>query len=840
MDSDAAFRFSQFTLFPARRQLLADGVPVAIGARAFDLLFALVVRRDRTVLKSELLDLVWPDVIVEEANLHVQVSALRKVLGPRAISTVPGRGYRFVAPLAEQPASAAEPKDAASAAPVAPLPAQPLSLIGREDELREVVAAVSNLTLVTITGAGGIGKTSLALAVAAALASRWRDGIVWVEGAAVQDPVQLPQAVAQSLQIALSGERSAEQLAAALEARSMLLLLDNCEHLAESAVELVTALRRKAPGVHLLLTSQQTLRVPGEQVFQVPPLALPGATDPPDERFGALRLFAERARAVDRQFKIDASNGSAIADICRQLDGLPLAIELAAARVKLLGVQGLRERLGQRLRLLTIGSPDALPRHQTLRAALEWSHGLLAPSEQAVLRRLSVFIGGFTLELAQQVARDSNSDDLDEWTVLDVLGSLVDRSLVSVDAGEPVRYRLLETMRVFALERLATAGETAAWRTRHAQKVGDLFATVDESRWGDDGKASAREFMERLRPEIENARTALDWSVRTADWRTAVTLAGAAAPVYIQLGLGRELLPILRRLLPHVEEASASAQVNLLWRLGTFGIQDGMSQEELLSIKEQAVSKARAAGFRRRLQTVLAALGFTHARHGDIAAAEAVGAELRALEQPNDPAYVRGLRLTVEMMIHEHRDEVDQVVASLGQQRAVLLGAPDEAIPLMTCEANLVAYLSALGRFEEAAVLGTSLLARPDLPRTFVYATCWTAYALAALGRLEEALALMRARQSEIAATPIGVYSAETLAMLCLTRGRLGDAVRIDAAVDRHLRSPRSNLHPLTRAFRARLQAAVTDSDVAAADLERWRCEGESLSDEGAVDLALR
>ena len=520
MDSDAAFRFSQFTLFPARRQLLADGVPVAIGARAFDLLHALVVRRDRTVLKSELLDLVWPDVIVEEANLHVQVSALRKVLGPRAISTVPGRGYRFVAPLAEQPAGAAKPQrrrfssagsGATGAASVVDRPR------GRTSRGRR---SGVDATLVTITGAGGIGKTRLALAVAGALASRWRDGIVWVEGAAVQDPVQLPQAVAQSLQIALSGERSAEQLAAALEVRSMLLLLDNCEHLVEAAVELVTALRRKAPGVHLLLTSQQTLRVPGEQVFQVPPLALPGATDPPDERFGALRLFAERARAVDRQFKIDASNGSAIADICRQLDGLPLAIELAAARVKLLGVQGLRERLGQRLRLLTIGSRDALPRHQTLRAALEWSHGLLAPPEQAVLRRLSVFVGGFTLELAQQVARDANGDDLDEWTVLDVLGSLVDRSLVSVDAGEPVRYRLLETMRVFALEQLAAAGETAAWRTRHAQKVGDLFATVDESRWGDDGKASAREFMERLRPEIENARTALDWSVRTADWRT--------------------------------------------------------------------------------------------------------------------------------------------------------------------------------------------------------------------------------------------------------------------------------------------------------------------------------
>jgi len=295
MDSDAAFRFGRFTLLPARRQLLADGEPVALGARAFDLLHVLVAGRERTLLKSELLDRVWPDVIVEEANLHVQVSALRKMLGEQVIATVPGRGYRFVAPLAEEPSRAPEP-ELGSATAASTLPPQPLPLIGRDDAVTTLIAWASDHPLVMITGAGGIGKTRLALAVARALAARWRDGVAWVEGAAVHEPAQLPQAVAQSVRITLEGTHSAEQLAAALRSRSMLLLLDNCEHLLDATVALAAALRRLAPGVHLLLTSQEALRVPGEQVFQVLPLALPGPTDSPDERFAEISARIPAAR----------------------------------------------------------------------------------------------------------------------------------------------------------------------------------------------------------------------------------------------------------------------------------------------------------------------------------------------------------------------------------------------------------------------------------------------------------------------------------------------------------------------------------------------------------------
>lgn len=843
MGSHSAYRFGRFQLVPAQRQLLVDGRPTSLGARAIDLLHALVERRDRTVAKSELLDAVWSGLIVEEANLHVQVSALRKVLGPQVIATVPGRGYRFVAALDDEPA---EPSPRPAPATISPhrlpglpVPVQPL--IGRDDDLVALAQRVSGHPLVTLTGPGGIGKTRLALDVARTLAERWADDVAWVELASVSEPAQVPQAVAQALRLTLAGARDVAQLVSALRSRSVLLVIDNCEHLLDAVASVAGALRQGAPGVHLLLTSQEALNLPGEAVVRLPPLALPGAKDVPDERYGALRLFAERARAVDRHFALDAATGAVVADICRQLDGLPLAIELAAARVRLLGPSGLRDRLGDRLRLLTHGARDALPRHQALRAALEWSHSLLGQDEQRVLRRLGVFVGGFTLEFAQRVAcsPDGDAEALDDWAVLEAVGGLVDKSLVTVDADEPVRYRLLETMRVFALEQLEAAGEAAAWRARHARVVADHFAAVDESRFGDDGRATANEVTLLLEPEIDNARAALDWAMEHGDWPLAITLAGAAAALYTQLGLIRELLPTLRRLLPHVDSAPPVAQINLLWRLGTAGLLDGMGHDQLQAIKEEAVRRARAAGLRRRLQTALAAHGFTLARRGDIDGALEVIAEMKAIERPTDPVYARALRLSVDLMVHEHRQDLEQVVAVLGLQRAMLLGAPEESLPLMTTESNLALYLNCLGRHDEAAALGKALLARPDLPPTFLHVACHTAYALAASGRLDEALEVMRSRRRVLAAMPIGLYSGESLAMMCLAGGRLDDAVRIDAAIERHLRATDNRVHPQTRAFRRRLADAVAHAAVDPADLARWRAEGESLSDEAAVALAL-
>ena len=327
--------------------------------------------------------------------------------------------------------------------------------------------------------------------------------------------------------------------------------------------------------------------------------------------------------------------------------------------------------------------------------------------------------------------------------------------------------------------------------------------------------------------------------MEAADWPLAITLAGAATTLYLQLGLLGELLPRLNAMRAHLDLAPPSAQVNLLWRLGTFGIQGGMSQEELQRVKQEAVERARAAGFRRRLQTVLGAYGFTLARRGDIEETQRVIAELQSLERRDDPVYVRGLRLTVEMMLHEHRQDIPQVIASLERQRAVLQEAPDETLPLMTCESNLMVYMNCVDCHEEAAALGRALLARPDLPRTFLQVACQAAYALTALGRLDEAFDIMRSRRRELGMSPIGLYSAEALATLCIADGRLDDAVRIDAALERHIRTNGNKVHPLTRQFRARLLEAVNGAGIQPDDVQRWRAEGEALSNAAAVDLAL-
>ena len=453
-----------------------------------------------------------------------------------------------------------------------------------------------------------------------------------------------------------------------------------------------------------------------------------------------------------------------------------------------------------------------------------------------MLRRLGMFAGGFTLELAQRVAADAAGGGLDEWAVLDALGGLVDKSLVGVDGGEPIRYRLLETMRLFALERLAEAGEGTACRAAHARAVADLFLAVDEGRWGDEGTMGTRAATARLRPEVNNFRAALAWALEASEWPLAVALAGAAAPIYVQLGLIRELLPTMRTLLTHVESAAPTAQVNLLLNLARSGLQIGMTLQELHALKEDAVRRARAAGFRRRLQLALGSLGYALVQRGDIDDATRVIAELLTLERSDDPPRVRVPRMLIETVIHERRSEFDKAIVSLEQQRALLQGEPD----LIACESNLAMFLNDVGRYDEAAEIGLGLLARPDLPRHFVHVTSNTAHALIALGQAEEARRILAAHRTELASSPIGLHSAEALGMLCLAEKRVADAVRIDGALEAYGRRTGNQSNTLTQQFRDRLQRSIDAAGMAAPDLEQWRAEGAGLSDKAAVDLALR
>jgi predicted ATPase/DNA-binding winged helix-turn-helix (wHTH) protein len=511
--SVAEFAFDRFIVQPSARRLLVDGEPTKLGGRAFDVLLALIDRRERLVSKRELLELVWPDVVVEENNLEVQVSALRKLLGSEVITTVPGRGYRFTKSLDVAAGGARAPSPPPGAVTALCSAAQPLpTVFGREDDLRASQALVLAHQVVTVVGASGIGKSTLARALAHRVRDVFDDGVCLVELASVSDAPLVATSVGTALQLKLGTQSPMGVITQALVARRMLVVLDNCEHLLRAAAELVEALRPVAPGVHWLATSQEPLRLVGEQVFRLGALALP-AEEALDavRQAGAVALFEARTRAVNPRFALNEDNASTAIDICRQLDGIALAIELAAARVPLLGLEGLRSRLGERLRVLNSGPRLALARHQTLRAALEWSYGLLTLQQQAVFRRLGVFAGTFALDAAQQVASD---EAIDAWTVLDELGALVDKSLVVAEPDtlrEP-RYRMLETMRQYALDRLSAEGDGDAARTRHV----DVYVALAEQAKDELFGPHQDQWLSRLDLEHENMLAAHAWCQRLA------------------------------------------------------------------------------------------------------------------------------------------------------------------------------------------------------------------------------------------------------------------------------------------------------------------------------------
>jgi predicted ATPase/DNA-binding winged helix-turn-helix (wHTH) protein len=512
-------RFGEFRLLRQQRQLLRGTVEQALTACAFTLLEVLADRAGQLVGKDELMQRVWGSVVVEENNLAVQVGVLRKLLGAGAIVTVPGRGYRFAWPLLDTEPAKRQTNLPASAPP----------LVGRDDEGVALQGLLQAQRLVTIVGAGGIGKSRLAQAAAMAAVGSWPDGVWWVELAGLADAALLPQAVAQVLGLSLpSREATPGALASALAGHRALLVIDNCEHLIDAVAALVDALLHGAAGLHVLATSQEPLRLPAEQQLRLDPLAIPAAASTPNARqFGALALLVARVRATAPAYELSDDELPLAIELCRSLDGLPLAIELAAARVPLLGLRTVHDRLDERFRLLTAGSRTALRRHQTLHAALAWSHGLLDDAQRAVFRRLGVFSGGFTLELAQALCADAQRDD---WAVLEQLAALVEKSLVVHDGAAQPRYRLLESARAFALEQLAAAGETGDAIRRHAQVMLNALRHVDDANL--DGELRTDQYAARVLPELDNLRAAYAWaSGKEGDPAIAIGLPAHISPL---------------------------------------------------------------------------------------------------------------------------------------------------------------------------------------------------------------------------------------------------------------------------------------------------------------------
>jgi predicted ATPase/DNA-binding SARP family transcriptional activator len=436
--------------------------------------------------------------------------------------------------------------------PLSNLPAPTSELIGREVGLAEVIDLVRAHRLVTLTGAGGVGKTRLGLQGARELLPSFADGVWVTELAPLSDPELVSVTVATSLGLALpAGAGAPDRVAAALGGRHLLLVLDNCEHVIEAAARMAEALLRAGPSVHVVATSREPLHAPGEYVYRVPSLEVPSADveDPEDLlQTAAVKLFVARARAVAIRFTPDAGSAALAGAICRRLDGIPLAIELAAARMATLGLEELAARLDDRFRLLTGGHRTALPRQQTLRATLDWSYELLSKAERLVLRHLAVFVGGFTLAAATAVA---TSAELGAPEIVDGVTNLVEKSLVAVDVEDPVtRYRLLETTRAYALEKLADSGELDQVARRHAEYYRDLFERA-EAEWE---IRPTHDWLDVYGRQIDNVRAALDWAFSPGgDAAIGVALTADAVPLWFQQSLMRECRGRVERALAGVQ-----------------------------------------------------------------------------------------------------------------------------------------------------------------------------------------------------------------------------------------------------------------------------------------------
>jgi len=499
------YRFGRCEVRPGERQLVVDGVPAALGGRAFDLLLTLIERRERVVAKSELFETVWPGLVVEENNLQVQVSSLRKVLGPAAIMTVAGRGYQFVVPVEGQPRGEAANR---AVAPPNNLPHARSRFIGRESALADCATLLDDTRLLTLSGIGGCGKTRLAQELAHRALPKFPDGVWFVDLAPLQEARRVSAAVAETVGV------QAGQLTDHLKGRRALVVMDNCEHVIGAATRSIESLLATCGALKIIATSREVLGTAGEQVFAVRSLSLPETTDLDDmRRSEAVRLFVDHARLVLPDFDVDERNASAIAEICRRLDGIALAIELAAARVRVLQLEDIRARIDDRFRLLTGGS-RALPRHQTLHATMQWSYDLLTAPEQQLLRQLAVFAGGCTLTAAARVA----GEEADEYDVLERLTALHDKSLLLVDRDSQThpRYRVLETVRQYAEERLNEAGESDDARSRHLDYY---VALAEEAEPALQGPGQDRWFA-AFRHEQENLLAAHAWCAHAAQGAT--------------------------------------------------------------------------------------------------------------------------------------------------------------------------------------------------------------------------------------------------------------------------------------------------------------------------------
>src|SRR5271169_6682437 len=636
--------FGPFSLLTAERLLKKADESIPLGGRALDILIALVERAGEVATHRELISTVWPGVTVEDANLRAQIAALRKALGDgrdgaRYVSNVAGRGYCFVAPVTRS--SARQPVPITGITPterVQKLPPRLTRMVGRDDTVRSLADQLQMCRFVSIVGPGGVGKTTVAISVAHTLVDGFHDAVFFIDLAALTDPQLVPTAVASALGFMLQTQDPLVGLLAFIGDNKILLVLDSCEHVIGVAAALAERVVSGAPQAHILATSREALRAEGEHVHLLYSLDCPpedaGLTAMEALRYPAAQLFMERAAASGYGAALSDIDAPIVARSCRRLDGIALAIELAASRVGSHGVRGTAELLDNHFSLFWHGRRTALPRHETLNAMLDWSYSLLSEREKVVLCRLSVFVGDFTLAAAGSVASESEADDAD---VIDAVVSLVAKSLISTTViNESTYYRMLDTTRAYVATKLAERGEADRIARRHAifysrflehdEIIQSLFGEHDLSGYA---------------PHIGNVRAALRWALSDHGVvAVGIELATWAAPLFIGLSLLEECRGWCERALAAVDDTSRGGKQEMILQeaVALSSMFTRGNSDQVRAAIERGLALAEAFQDRARQLRLLAGLNLFLARLGDIrgalAVAEQAGVIAQAVKHP--------------------------------------------------------------------------------------------------------------------------------------------------------------------------------------------------------------
>ncbi|MFC7701647.1 ATP-binding protein [Bradyrhizobium sp. GCM10028915] len=833
-DQDSAIAFGPFRLFAKTRLLEKDGAPVHLGGRALDILVFLAERAGEVVDKRELIRRVWADVNVDEGSLRFHITTLRKALGDpgegsRYVVNVPGRGYCFTAALLR-----AAPSENRTSLPVASprsLPSPLAKMIGRDDAVQRISAELVLHRFVTIVGPGGIGKTSVALAVAHGELPAFDGQVCFVDFGALRETRLVAGTIAAALGLTVNSDDPVPGLLTFLRNRRMLMVFDSCEHILDDLAPLAERIVREAGELHILATSRESFRAEGERVHRLFPLDCPPQRDglgiADILAYPATQLFVERIAESLSEFELSEEDAPLVADICRRLDGIALAIELAAGRVNAYGIAGTASLLDSRFSLLWRGRRTAVPRHHTLSAALAWSYDLLPATESATLRGLSAFVGPFTLEAALAVA---SCQGIGEAEAAEAISNLLSKSLIATSPAERrLRYRLLDTTRAFVAEKLVENGEADRVARAHAEYFRDFLRDIALK---STGMQSAGGFLPYA-DHLPNVRAALTWSFSDGGDRTiGVDLAASAAQFFLELTLLTECYRWTQEALASLDASAVDGRNEMILQaaLGVSAMFTQGNTEAVRSAFTRSLQLARELQDLHWQLWLLRGLHIYLTRVGDFHGALGTGEQGESVARKlNDPASTLNVEWMLGVAHHliGNQDKAVQLCESAmlhnpGSQRLNIghLGYDDRIVALVALARGL--WLT--GRPDRAIEASRYTIREAELleqPLTLGISLIWTIYVFLWVGDLANAEILIERLIDHSARHFLGPYHAVGIGQKGELLLRRGDVV---AGIE-HLRRSQATLY----ATRHRIMTTVFATALA-----------EGLASQNQADEALQ